>query len=187
MQASTGAARTAESRGEETRMIAEMIPESFSHVVLVTGSRSWNDEQSMRSVFNDAWRDWGAGNVIRPVLISGHCPEGADAVAERLWRAAGFEIRTFPAAWSAHGKRAGFHCAGRWSTPPWSSVRPGLRCCARPSSTSAGNPEARGETRSSSCRIRRGTSRMARDPLQGSRASRGDRDGRRLPPSPLPF
>ncbi|MFM9539980.1 hypothetical protein [Streptomyces turgidiscabies] len=92
-----------------------MIPESFSHVVLVTGSRSWNDEQSMRSAFNDAWRDWGAENVTRPVLISGHCPEGADgiegadAMAERLWRLAGFEIRTFPAAWSAHGKRrAGF-------------------------------------------------------------------------------
>ncbi|WP_329142848.1 DUF2493 domain-containing protein [Streptomyces sp. NBC_01456] len=85
-----------------------MIPESFSHVVLVTGSRSWNDEQSMRSAFNDAWRDWGAENVTRPVLISGHCPEGADAMAERLWRAAGFEIRTFPAAWSAHGKQAGF-------------------------------------------------------------------------------
>jgi hypothetical protein len=90
-------------------MIAEMIPESFSHVVLVTGSRSWKDEQSMCSAFNDAWRDWGAGNGIRPVLISGHCPEGgADAMAERLWRAAGFEIRTFPAAWVAHGKRAGF-------------------------------------------------------------------------------
>ncbi|WP_258039957.1 DUF2493 domain-containing protein [Streptomyces sp. SM1] len=99
---------TAESPGEETRMIAEMIPESFSHVVLVTGSRSWNDEKSMRETFNDAWRDWGPKNVTRPVLISGHCAEGADAMAERLWRAAGFGIRTFPAAWSAHGKRAGF-------------------------------------------------------------------------------
>lgn len=81
---------------------------SFSHVVLVTGSRSWNDEKSMRETFNDAWRDWGAESVTRPVLISGHCPEGADAMAERLWQAAGFEIRTFPAAWSAHRKRAGF-------------------------------------------------------------------------------
>ncbi|MGW0536356.1 SLOG family protein [Streptomyces sp. NPDC003032] len=89
-------------------MIAEMIPESFSHVVLVTGSRGWNDEKSMRETFNDAWRDWGAENVTRPVLISGHCPESADAMAERLWRAVGFDIRTFPAAWSAHGKGAGF-------------------------------------------------------------------------------
>lgn len=90
-------------------MIAEMNPESFSHVVLVTGSRTWDDENRMRETFNDDWRDWGAENVTRSVLISGHCPDGADAMAERLWRAAGFEIRTFPAAWSTHGKRrAGF-------------------------------------------------------------------------------
>ncbi|MFJ2778168.1 hypothetical protein [Kitasatospora sp. NPDC087315] len=57
-QLSTPAAETAESQGEETRMIAEMIQESFSHVVLVTGSRSWDDERSMRETFNDAWRDW---------------------------------------------------------------------------------------------------------------------------------
>ncbi|MFE7114096.1 SLOG family protein [Streptomyces sp. NPDC057654] len=99
---------TAEPSGEATRMIAEMIPEPFSHVVLVTGSRSWNDEQSMCSVFNGAWRDWGPSSVTRPVLISGHCPAGADAMTESLWRAAGFEILAFPADWSAHGKRAGF-------------------------------------------------------------------------------
>ncbi|MER6520046.1 SLOG family protein [Streptomyces sp. NPDC001553] len=89
-------------------MIAEMIPAPFSHVVLVTGSRSWNDEKSMRETFNDAWRDWGVENVTRPVLISGHCREGADAMAERLWRAAGFEIRPFPADWSTRGGTAGF-------------------------------------------------------------------------------
>ncbi|MFG2684147.1 SLOG family protein [Streptomyces sp. NPDC048392] len=89
-------------------MIAEMNSESFSHVVLVTGSRSWSDEKSMCETFNDAWRDWGPKNVTRPVLLSGHCPEGADAMAERLWRTAGFEILTFSADWSAHGKRAGF-------------------------------------------------------------------------------
>ncbi|MEW1629650.1 SLOG family protein [Streptomyces sp. NPDC089173] len=88
-------------------MIAELIPASFSHVVLVTGSRSWSDEKSMRKTFNDAWRDWGAKNVTRPLLISGHCHEGADAMAERLWRAAGLQIRTFPAAWTAQNRGAG--------------------------------------------------------------------------------
>ncbi|WP_407077525.1 SLOG family protein [Streptomyces sp. SCSIO 30461] len=112
-QLSTPAVETPESQGEENRMIAEMISESFTHVVLVTGSRSWSDEKSMRETFNDAWRAWGTESVTRPVLISGHCPEdhcseGADAMAERLWRAAGFEVITFPADWSAHGKRAGF-------------------------------------------------------------------------------
>lgn len=89
-------------------MIAEMIQESFSHVVLVTGSRSWNDEESMRGTFNDAWRDWGPKSVTRPVLLSGNCPKGADAMAELLWRKAGFEIIAFPADWSAHGGAAGF-------------------------------------------------------------------------------
>ncbi|MFD4242742.1 SLOG family protein [Streptomyces sp. NPDC058525] len=89
-------------------MIAEMIPESFSHVVLVTGSRSWNDEKSMRDTFNAAWSDWGPKNVVRPVLLSGHCPKGADAIAELLWRDTGFEIITFPADWSTHGRTAGF-------------------------------------------------------------------------------
>lgn len=37
-------------------MIAEMIPESFSHVVLATGSRSWNDAKGMRETFNHTWR-----------------------------------------------------------------------------------------------------------------------------------
>ncbi|WP_037686662.1 SLOG family protein [Streptomyces aureocirculatus] len=85
-----------------------MTPESFSHVVLVTGSRRWNDEKGMREAFNDAWRRWGAKSVTRPVLFSGHCPEGADPMAELLWRDAGFAVRTFPAAWSAHGNQAGF-------------------------------------------------------------------------------
>ncbi|MFJ2420666.1 SLOG family protein [Streptomyces brevispora] len=89
-------------------MIAEMITDSFSHVVLVTGSRSWIDEQCMREAFNDAWRSWGPQSVTRPVLLSGHCPKGADAMAERLWRAAGFAVITFPADWSAHGGAAGF-------------------------------------------------------------------------------
>ncbi|WP_199842664.1 MULTISPECIES: DUF4326 domain-containing protein [Streptomyces] len=90
--------------GDVLKKYAEAL---YSHALLVTGSRTWNDEKHMRQALNDAWRAWGPSNVIRPVLISGHCPEGADAMAERLWRNAGFEILTFPADWSAHGKRAG--------------------------------------------------------------------------------
>lgn len=57
-------------------MIAEMIRESFSHVVLVAGSRSWNEAKSMRKAFDDAWRGRGPRNVTRPVLLSEHCPRG---------------------------------------------------------------------------------------------------------------
>ncbi|MFD0270131.1 hypothetical protein ACFVGY_26760 [Streptomyces sp. NPDC127106] len=98
---STPAVETAESPGEETPMIAEMIPESFSHVVLVTGSRSWNEAKSMPETFDDAGRGWGPKNVTRPVLLSGHCPKGADTRAEPMWRDAGSEIVIFPADWSA--------------------------------------------------------------------------------------
>ena len=86
-------------------MVPGEIPDRFSHVVLVTGARTWNDEPTMRSVFRGAWRTWGAANVVRPLLLSGNCDKGADAMAERLWRDAGFEMRTFPADWSAaHGR-----------------------------------------------------------------------------------
>ncbi|MFD2794599.1 SLOG family protein [Promicromonospora vindobonensis] len=80
------------------------ISDRFSHVVLVTGARTWTDEPTMRSVFREAWRTWGAEIVVRPLLLSGNCDKGADAMAERLWRDAGFEVLTFPADWSAHDR-----------------------------------------------------------------------------------
>lgn len=83
-------------------------PNTFTHVVLITGSRTWSDEAAMRRAFDDAWLEWGIDRVQRPVLISGHCPTGADAMAERLWHQAGFEILQFPADWITFGKQAGF-------------------------------------------------------------------------------
>lgn len=80
----------------------------FSHALMVTGSRTWDDEGCMKRAFNDAWRAWGPASVTRPVLLSGHCPKGADAVAESLWRAAGFEVIEFPADWDAEPRKAGF-------------------------------------------------------------------------------
>ncbi|MDO4254344.1 MAG: SLOG family protein [Kocuria sp.] len=84
------------------------MTEAYSHALLVTGARTWVNEAAMRGAFNEAWRSWGPGDVSRPLLISGHCPQGADAMAERLWRAAGFEVLEVPADWDAHGLRAGF-------------------------------------------------------------------------------
>lgn len=89
-------------------MIPEIMDTMFSHVVLVTGSRTWNDEVRMRETFNRLWIHWGTETVTRPVLLSGSCPKGADAMAERLWRQIDFKIIPFPADWSQHGKMAGF-------------------------------------------------------------------------------
>lgn len=94
-------------------MITENTPNRFTHAVLVTGSRTWDDEQSMRRTFNEVWQTWnrtddkGLVPIRRPVLLSGHNPRGADAMAERLWWEAGFEIITFPADWQTHGRAAG--------------------------------------------------------------------------------
>lgn len=81
----------------------------YSHALLITGARTWSSEEAMRRAFNDAWRIWGGPAVVlRPLLVSGHCPQGADAMAERLWRAAGFDVLEVPADWDAYGHGAGF-------------------------------------------------------------------------------
>ncbi|MEU7318325.1 DUF4326 domain-containing protein [Streptomyces sp. NPDC007083] len=80
----------------------------YSHALLVTGSRTWDNEKRMRQTFNDAWRAWGPSSVTKPVLLSGHCPDGADVMAEGLWRAAGFKVLPLPADWRVHGNAAGF-------------------------------------------------------------------------------
>jgi hypothetical protein len=78
-----------------------------THALLITGSRTWNDELGMREAFREIWRAWGPQAVARPLLISGAAARGADAMAEHLWRAEGFSVRTFPADWST-GLSAGF-------------------------------------------------------------------------------
>ncbi|BAS11837.1 hypothetical protein AHiyo8_01400 [Arthrobacter sp. Hiyo8] len=31
----------------------------YSHVLLITGARSWDDEPAMRAAFRDTWTAWG--------------------------------------------------------------------------------------------------------------------------------
>lgn len=89
-------------------MIPRNIPGRFTHAVMVTGSRTWDDEVAMRRTFNEVWTTrWLDTGPRRPVLLSGACPTGADAIAERLWQAVGFEIVRFPAMWQKHGRAAG--------------------------------------------------------------------------------
>lgn len=89
------------------RMIPTNISEDYSHIVLVTGSRTWSDEGAMRATFNQLWQCWSPRSVTRPLLISGHCPDGADAMAEYLWYGRGLEVLRMPADWSA-GRGAGY-------------------------------------------------------------------------------
>lgn len=83
-------------------------PPKYSHAILVTGSRTWNDEPDMRRAFNRVWKEWDlSSDDSRPLLISGHAPRGADSMAERIWTSRGLELVTFPADWEKHGHRAG--------------------------------------------------------------------------------
>lgn len=80
----------------------------YSHALMVTGSRSWDDEKAVRRALNHVWALWAKeGAIARPVLLSGRCPTGADAIAERVWVAAGFEVIGFPADWARHDRSAG--------------------------------------------------------------------------------
>jgi hypothetical protein len=74
--------------------------------ILVTGSRDWSDRDTI-------WR--ALGDTVAPVpvdrelvIVHGHCPRGADAMADVWARKYGATIERHPANWQLEGKRAGF-------------------------------------------------------------------------------
>ena len=69
--------------------------------ILVTGSRTWTDEATIRQALARHYRP-GA------VLVSGACPRGADAIAERIWHELGGQVERHPAEWDRWGRAAGF-------------------------------------------------------------------------------
>ena len=71
-----------------------------THRVLVTGSRAWTDEQVIADALREHWHD---GNAL---LVTGACPRGADAIAERLWHSQGGLVERHPADWQT-GRDAG--------------------------------------------------------------------------------
>lgn len=69
--------------------------------LLVTGSRSWTDEQAIFDAIAGVVADKGARNVV---LVHGHAEQGADAIADRIgsiW--IGLTVERHPADWE--------HCA----------------------------------------------------------------------------
>lgn len=72
--------------------------------VLITGSRTWDDEQTIRFALTMA-------EILPPsnnILVSGHCPDGADFICEKVAGELGWQIERHPADWKTFGKRAGF-------------------------------------------------------------------------------
>lgn len=82
----------------------------MTHRLLVTGSRNWTDVDLINRVLASTWHQWG--RPADATLVVGRARDGADAIAERIWREHGLPVDPFPADWS-QGKHAGFDRNGR--------------------------------------------------------------------------
>ncbi len=67
--------------------------------VLVCGGREWLNVGAIEREL----RKLPPGTII----VHGHCPSGADRMADQVARELGFEVRRYPADWTTHGKAAG--------------------------------------------------------------------------------
>lgn len=74
--------------------------------ILITGSRSWTDQDAIWTALGNAVQGIPVDREI--VIVSGACPSGADAICEDWARKYGATIERHPANWSLEGKRAGF-------------------------------------------------------------------------------
>ncbi len=76
----------------------------MTYRILVTGSRTWTDEQAIRDALAAPISQHGPEQVT---VVHGACPRGADAIADRIATAWGVTVERHPANWSI-GRRAGF-------------------------------------------------------------------------------
>jgi hypothetical protein len=74
--------------------------------ILVTGSRTWIDEEVITRElerFRRVYMKYGVDIVI----IHGKCPRGADDIADKWAKKNGIEVEPHPADWNTYGKGAG--------------------------------------------------------------------------------
>jgi len=76
--------------------------------VLVTGSRDWDDEDTIWDALEPYLPSRGS-LIDTVVLVHGDCPTGADHIASLLWTANGGLEEPHPADWKTYGKGAGFY------------------------------------------------------------------------------
>lgn len=67
--------------------------------ILVTGSRNWTDESSIRAALQ-------IFHAEVPTIIHG-CASGADLMAERIAIDLGYPVKGYPARWWSEGRAAG--------------------------------------------------------------------------------
>lgn len=76
----------------------------MTYRILVTGSRDWTDEHI---IFQALFITGMAAPPGNRILVSGACPTGADAIAERMARRMGWQVERHPAEWKKYGGAAG--------------------------------------------------------------------------------
>lgn len=71
--------------------------------VLVTGSRSWDDHETVADALLDAWHDatQTISSEARFLVVHGDCPDGADTLAKQWALDNGLSDEPHPADWSA--------------------------------------------------------------------------------------
>ena len=70
--------------------------------ILVCGSRNWGNRQLIKDVL-DLWVPPG----IKPTIVHGACPTGADAIANQIALDRKWNIERHPAKRNEHGRAAG--------------------------------------------------------------------------------
>lgn len=84
--------------------------------LLITGSREWPIVRkrevwiALDDAFRRAMNDRGILTFDKAdvTLVSGACPHGVDAIAEKFAAERGWTVERHPAAWDLHGKGTGF-------------------------------------------------------------------------------
>lgn len=71
--------------------------------ILITGSRTWDDEDTIREAIGAIVAVQGPENVV---VVHGACPQGADHIADRIagsW-GGGMTVERHPADWRPNGR-----------------------------------------------------------------------------------
>lgn len=74
--------------------------------ILITGARAWDDLAGIAGAFTQA--HLALGEPAEVTVVSGACPNGADALCEAEARRREWTVERHPARWDEHGKAAGF-------------------------------------------------------------------------------
>jgi len=103
--------------------------------------RTWDDVETIRAALEHLER-W-AGD-LRPVLVTGACPRGADAIAERIARERGWPVEAHPARWREEDGRLD-RAAGRRRNAAMAQLTPTGPGARRPRPTAAASGAAGAE------------------------------------------